>query len=219
MTFTPNTNAQSNIMANYVDLETDVKPWLQIPFTNTTVNTKLQAITDLACQWVQNYIGRPIAPTTYDRRFNGWNGWNGAYVELPYYPVLEIVSVTEYWGVSGPHVLSEQTPTNQVDGYQVDYLRGQVIRAFPGLVQRPWFPGSRNVEIVWTAGYNPIPADIKLATLEYIAHWWKNTQQQSGNRTGGSHMEYDDIVQSGMWQGVPHRIEALISPYVQVGVG
>ena len=217
-----NTNALSNIYANYVDLDEDVKTWLQINPIVTANDTRLQLLIDTACQWVQNYLGRPVGPTTYDRRFNGWTGWNGAYIELPYYPILEIVSVTEWWGVSGPHVLTEQTPENQSgqDVYQVDYQRGQLIRAFPGLVQRPWFPGSRNIEVTWTAGYNPVPADIKMATLEYINHWWRNTQQQSGNRGGGANVDYDPEEQgSGLWQGVPFRITELLDPYLHVGIG
>ena len=215
------TTAGSVTWKNYVDLENDVKPWLGIQTINTTGDARLQLLIDTACQWVQNFIGRPVAPTTFDRRFNGWTGWNGAYLELPYYPILEVVEVIEWWGISGPHVLVEQTPANQSsqDSFQCDYLRGQLIRTFPGLVQRPWFPGSRNIEVTWTAGYNPIPADIKMATLEYIAHWWRNTQQQSGNRPGAIAGDYDPAETSGLWQGVPNRITDLLSPYIQVGLG
>ena len=160
-------------------------------------------------------------PRHSDRRFNGYTGWNGAYIELPYYPILEITSVTEYWGVSGPHVLVEQTPTSQSsqDSFQCDYLHGILIRTFPGLVQRPWFPGSRNIEVTWTAGYNPIPADIRLASLEYIKFWWVNTQQQSGNRPGNLAGEYDASGPPGLYGGVPHILEDVFDSYIQVGMG
>jgi hypothetical protein len=216
---TTNVNASSLTWQNYVDLDNDVKPWLQIPPTDITVDYRLQLLTDMTCQWAQGKLGQPVAPTQFDRRFNGWSGWNGAYIELPYYPVLEVTSVIEYWGGSGPHVLSEGTPTNQVDGYQMDYQRGQLIRVFPGLVQKPWFPGSRNIEVVWTAGRNPIPADLKVATLEMIAHWWRNTQQMAAIRSGPS-PDYDpEQIASGLWQGTPLRITALLDGYQQVGIG
>jgi hypothetical protein len=217
VTVVVNSNAESNTWSNFLDLQADVKPWLQMEPANQSQDPQLQLIVDMACQWVQNWIGRPIAPTSFDRRFDGWAGWNGAYIELPYYPVLEITSVTEYWGASGPHVLSEQTPTNQIDGWQCDYMRGMLTRVFPGLVQKPWFPGSRNIEVVWTAGYNPLPADIKLATLEFVAYWWRNTQQASrpSLRVGG---EYDSPALAGLWAGVPGRIEELLEPYIQVGM-
>ena len=213
-----NTNGESLIWSNYVDLDADVKTWLQIPLTAPAkFDYQLQLLTDMTCQWVQNKLGRPIAPTQFTRYFDGNNGWNGAFIELPYYPVLSVASVTEYWGTSGPHVLLESTPTNQTDGWQCEYLRGTLRRVFQGLVERPWFPGSRNIEVTWTAGYNPVPADIKIATLEMIAHWWRNTQQQAGNRPSIS--EYDpEAVASGLWQGTPLRITTLLDSYIQVGI-
>lgn len=217
-----NSNAGTTpIWANYLDLAQDVKPWLQIPSSDTSRDTSLQLILDMACDWVQSYLGRPVAPTTFDRRYDGWSGWNGAYIELDYYPVLEITSVVEYWGVSGPHTLTESTPTNQVDGWQCEYLTGRLTRVFPGLVQKPWFPGSRNIEVVWVAGYNPVPPKIKVATLELIAHWFRNTQQESGLRppAASAGADYDSMTAGGPFEGVPMRIMDLLEPLTQVGLG
>ena len=216
---TANTNSSSLIWSNYLDLESDIKPWLQIPVTAPAkFDYQLQLLTDMTCQWVQSKLGRPIAPTQFNRYFDGNSGWNGAFIELPYSPVLEIVSVIEYWGTSGPHVLQECTPTAQIDGWQCEYLRGTLRRVFQGLVERPWFPGSRNIQVEWIAGYNPVPSDIKVATLEMIAHWWRNTQQQSGNRPGSAG-DYDpEVVAMGLWQGTPLRITALLDSYNQVGI-
>lgn len=216
-----NPNARSNWFQNFVDVPNDVKGWLQMPSSDTTHDVQLQLLTDMTCQWAQRRLGQPIAPTTFNRYFNGWAGWNGAYIELPYYPVLEIQNVTENWGASGPHVLSESTPTNQVDGWQCDYQKGQLIRVFPGLVQKPWFPGSRNIQIQWVAGWNPLPADFKVATLEMIAHWYRNVFQQSASRLGNAGVgnEYDpEVVASGLWQGTPLRITALLDAVVQIGI-
>lgn len=210
------------VWANYVDMNNDVKPYLQIPVGSVASDTILQGIIDMSCTWVQNYLGRPIAETEFFRRFSGWSGLSGACINLPYYPVLQVVSVVEYWGSSGPHVLAEQTPQQQgtQDVYQMDYLRGTVIRAFMGLVQRPWFPGSRNIEITWKAGYNPVPPDIKFATLQMIKHWWAQTQQASRSfpMPAGARQE-DELPMTGMFAGVPPEVERLLSPYVQMGIG
>jgi hypothetical protein len=218
VTIVVNSNAESLQWQNYLDVTNDVLPFLQMSTVTEAVAMKLQLFTDMACQWVQNYLGRPIAPTAFDRRYDGFSGWNGAYIDLPYYPVLEIISVTEYWGVAGPHVLNESIPTNQVDGFQCDYLRGIVIRVFPGNVQKPWFPGSRSIEIQWKAGYNPVPADIKIATLSLVAHWWHKTQQASraAVRAGGDDMTVPGV---GMFGGVSVDTIDLLEPYVQVGLG
>lgn len=214
-----NTNGLSFTWENYVDLNADVKPWLQFPASDTTHDTVLQLLTDGVCQWAQNTLGQPIAPTTFVRRFNGWANWNGAYIMLPYYPVLNIVEVAEYWGVAGPHVLYESTVTDQVDGFQCDYQTGMLTRVFPGNVQKPWFPGSMNIEIRWRAGRNPVPADLKIATLEDIKEWWVNTQQVSANQLGAAGQEYDAEGGREALTGVPNRVAAILETYMQVGIG
>lgn len=219
-----NANGSSLVFPTFLDVANDCKPWMNIPASNTQWDANLGLIVDMACQWVQNYLGKPIGPTSFTRRFDGWSGFQGAYLELPYYPVLEVTSVIEYWGVSGPHTLNESTPINQIDGWQCEYAVGRLIRVFPGNVVKPWFPGSRNVEVSWVAGYNPIPADIKLATLELATHWFRNTQEQSGVRTGigiPASGEFDPAETSGgtMWTGVPYRIIDLLEPYLTIGIG
>lgn len=101
----------------------------------------------------------------------------------------------------------------------MDYLRGTVIRTFMGLVQRPWFPGSRNIEITWTAGYNPLPADIKTATLELVNHWWRNTQEAVRTSPLQINGYEEPAPTGGLWPAVPNRITAWLEPYVQVGIG
>jgi hypothetical protein len=208
---------------NFLDLANDVKPYLQFGGVSVseTENSQLQETIDMCCQWVQTYLGRPIAPTEFWRRFSGWTGMNGSSVMLPYYPVLEVKKVIEYWGSSGPHELTEQTPASQggQEVFQLEPLTGRLIRTFTGLIQRPWFPGSRNIEVTWVAGYNPVPTTVRRATLELIAHWWRNTQQAS--RSGPMPQGYDPEVAAvaGMWAGVPNRVVNLLSPFEQQGIG
>lgn len=210
---------------DYVSVEDDVMPWLQIPSGKITSGSmqdvNLRLLTSAACFWVQDEYGRPVAPTSFTRRFDGWSGWNGAYIELPYYPVLDVTSVTEYRGAAGAWVLTESTPTTQVDGYQIEPLTGRLIRIFPGNVQKPWFPGSRNIEVTWTAGFNPVPAQIRLGTLELIAEWWRNTQQQDATLAPGIQpaSEYDAASAREPFGGVPPRIRSMFNTLVQQGLG
>jgi hypothetical protein len=205
--------------SSYLDLENDVKPWLQDNTINEAAqNAKLEMVIDDVCVWIQSYLGRPIAPTTFTRRFSGWSGWNGAVIALPYYPVLATPKVVEWWGTSGPHELIEQTPEVQGGGemFQLVPLTGQIVRSFQGLVQRPFFPGLRNIEVQWEAGYNPVPPDIKMATLRQIAHEWRKEQQasRSAPAPAGAEPEY-----GGPMMGLHPDVKARISPYLQQSIG
>lgn len=212
-----NSNALSIEWANLVDLANDVKPFLQIPATDTTRDPILQGLIDGISDWVQREIGQPIAKTRFDAKFDGNSGWNGSYIMLPYVPVLEVVSVTEYWGNSGGHVLTEQTPTDQVDGFQCEYATGRLTRVFQGLWQKPWFPGSGNVLVVWDAGYNPTPKGAQLATKIAIKWYWDNLMQHSRSARGGDQWERPDEAQ--FWGSVmPAMLKPLVSQFARVGI-
>jgi hypothetical protein len=123
----------------------------------------------------------------------------------------------------GPITLTESVPTAQVDGWQCEWQVGRLIRVFPGNVQKPWFPGSRNIEVTWTAGYNPVPPTYKKATLELVKYWWINEQQNAGITSApGVSGDYDQADQSsnaGLWAGVPDRIKMMLEPRPTIGIG
>jgi len=197
---------------SYLDLTDDVLPWLQLSTEPEPVrDQKLRLVTNGICRRAQNYIARPIAPLTYFKRFSGWPGANGAVINLPYYPVIEMIRVVEYRGQSGPYELKEQTPEHQyTESFQLEAMTGAVIRVFQGMIQRPWFPGSKNIEITWTAGFNPVPEDIRLATLEYIKKWWGGTQQGSRSVQPAGALGYTGEVgpdMAGVWGDLQRTLE------------
>lgn len=210
---------------DYLDVTVDVLPWLQMSPADvgspmSYLATNLAGITSMVCTRVQQELGQPIAPTQFTRRFDGWSSWQGAYIELPYYPVISIDTVTEYQGSSGAIVLQESTPPAQTDGFQIDPLVGRLTRVFPGNVQKPWYPGSRNVEVTWTAGFANTPPDLKIASLEWVAAWWRNKQQGSA-LTNGSGYDADEMGDSSndQWSGMPASIRSIIAGRQQIGIG
>lgn len=211
---------------DYVDVTNDVMPYLQINGWNdlggetTGLAQNLTLITSMCCDWIQETLGKPIAPTVFDRRFDGWSSWNGGYIELPYYPVVNIISVTEYRGTAGPFVLPESTPASPTNGYQLEPETGQLRRVWGGNVVTAWFPGSRNVEVVWRAGYDTVPPRFRVGTLEMIAYWWRNHMQQSALRLGQAGAdEYDSPFSQGILAGTPDAILDILFPNAQVSLG
>jgi hypothetical protein len=224
LSFTSSTPQWSPI----IDRDSDLKPFLQYPREKTDQDEVLDLLASSASDWINSYLGRPIAPTKFTERFDGWAGWTGSIILLPYYPVLEVVSVLEYWGLSGPHSLVEQTPANQYGvgytagspsqgTYQLNPRIGEIRRTFPGLVQKPFFPGSRNIEITWVAGFDPIPGQVKFAALELASHWYRSSQEQEEihyGPGGGGGSGRDDL-----WPAVPNRVTMLLESFTQQGIG
>lgn len=201
----------SPVWQSYVDITNDVKPFLQWPTGVSAQDGLLQNVIDAACWWAQDTLGQPIALTEFFRRFDGYQGWGSSTVSLPYRPVVvdgsHTITVVEWWGASGPHTLTMQTPAAQggSDMFTLDALEGIIFRSYLGLLPRPTFPGLRNIEVTWWAGYNPVPLHYRYATLRLIRHWWAHDFQsqvqgfQRGNAGEIPHEYFplipDDVLQ------------------------
>lgn len=199
----------------------EVKQWLRYPNPtqpSSTDDANLQRVIDMACASVQNHINRPVGAQTFWERHDGWSG---EYIILKETPFLELVSCIEWQSSGGPINLVESTPENPVDGIQINYATGRIMRTFAGYSwPRPFFPGSRNIEVTYKAGFNPIPGDLWMGTVELVSHWWVNTQQQSALRLPGESAkdEYEPEETSGAFAGIPYRVQAMIDPYRLPGV-
>lgn len=171
-------------------------------------------IVSMACDWVQSFLDRPVTPTQFVRRFDS----ESAKISLPYTPLISVDLVTEAGGVDA-FVLPESTPTAYLDGYQVDYTSGTVTRV-NGIYPKQWLPGSRNIEVTWTAGYQSPPAKVLVATLELIKHWWENAVENPAINSGPSATaDYAPEETTGMWTGIPARVESMLEPMLRIGIG
>src|ERR1039458_4706094 len=147
----------------------DLMGWMQIPagsITSPQVVTNMQRVIDSSCAMVQRYCGRPLCPTMYAERHDGWSGSD---ILLRKNPFLDLISCTEYQSAGGVVVLLEATPTsnnNDANVIQIDRAVSMIRRAFGGYSwPRTFFPGSRNISIVYTAGFDPVPPDAWEATV------------------------------------------------------
>lgn len=199
--------------ATYLDLkETD--DWLQFKGTPTGGQlTILQRVIDAACERAQNMANRPFGATEFKERHDGWAGDT---IVLHYSPFLRLVKCREYQSSGGFVDLPESTPENPVEGIQIDYATSEVTRTFGGYSwPRPFFPGRRNVEVTYIAGFDPVPADVWTATVDLVAYWWRNTQQTSisSPQPLGSYGEPLSTGNTDLWPGVPNRIADVFESY------
>lgn len=210
--------AGGNQYGAYLTLS-EVKSWLRFP--NPTAESSddalLQRIVDACCSKIQQRLNRPVGSQECWERHDGWSG---EYIFLKQSPVLELVSCIEWQSSGGPITLVESTPQNPVDGIQINYATGRIMRTFAGYSwPRPFFPGSRNIEITYRAGLNPVPPDVWMATVEWVADWWRNGIQQPGVGVAlSSEVDAPEPAQDTMWRGMPHWVADMISDYVKVGV-
>jgi hypothetical protein len=187
--------------------------------SNSDLSLNMELFIDACCDWVQDTLNKPLAPTQFTYRFDGAAGLNGAYIMLPFYPVISIDSVTEWLGQSAQE-LQESTPDSQADGYQIAKRTGRLTRVFQGNMPKPWFPGSRNIEVSWTAGYQTVPPRLLLGTLELIAYWWRNKEDQPAWKPGDTGYDQGAGQQSTSFlAGTPQDILNMLFPTSQISIG
>ena len=210
--------------AAYLDLAEQVKPWLQIDFTDDTHDVALNILINSTCTQVQRIIGGPVPETLYGPadgvgKFDGAASLASEYIMLPRTPVIQVVSVVEYQG-SNPVTLSEiSDPSTGGDGYQIDYRTGLLTRVVGGIWGRPWYPGSNNVWVTWKAGFNPIPEDLIEATLDWVEYKYRNGQQSSGFQRVTMQQEVEPTPGAGgLYPYMPNRVRAALDSYIKYGM-
>jgi hypothetical protein len=203
--------------AVYLDFE-EAWQWIQMDTAPTGQNrSKLQRMINSACATAQRGANRPFGPSFFRERHDGWSG---EYIQLRYSPFLELVACTEWQSTVGPVNLVESTPGNAVEGVQIDYGTSQIMRVFAGGAgswPRPFFPGSRNIEVSYRAGFNPVPDDVWEATCDLVAYRWRMSQE-SPRWFPGSGDEYGGGQSSALYPGVPNRIAEVFESYRTPGV-
>ena len=90
-------NPQGEKYANFLDLDTMVKPWLHILISDPSQDFILSTITRAISTRMQQFIGSPIAPQIYGPddghgKFDGGGGLFSSYIMLPKTPILKVIS-------------------------------------------------------------------------------------------------------------------------------
>lgn len=147
--------------------------------TNDDQDAELHLYTD-AVTPVLVYLGCDLDSTDYTDTFDG----GACQIMLHHTPVISVTSVIESWGSNYTQTL---TATDLFSGsgstgsycYSIELATGVLTRRAAG-VAIPFAPGTRNVQVAWTAGFADIPANLTLAALELVRGWWQIGEQ--GNR-------------------------------------
>lgn len=205
-------------MANVVTLD-EVRAHLRYPIADTQDDALLQLHIDAADDALRKECGE-LVPQTYDELYDGGD----VSIFLLHRPVLSVASVEEGWGTQN-FILDFVPPNNLSLGslyaYSVDNDEsGQITRRTAGNIATRFVPGNYNIRVTYTAGRQPIPPLIKLAELELISWWWRNTEERAANAQTGTFGAVDiEIPKSGaamytsINQGIPWGIIEMLKAY------
>jgi hypothetical protein len=199
----------------------DVRAHLQIPTADTSWDDQLQntfipAVADI----IKNECG-DVMPYQYDEYYDG--GTPTIWLHHP--PVLSILSIQEGWGYTNyelDYVQVNATAATSMFAYSLDQSStGQITRRSGGNVAIPFVCGDANIRVTYLSGRNSVPGGLKLAALELVAHYWRNSQQRLAQApaTGYDAVDMDQPGSGpqggliGLDLGIPEQVIELLRPY------
>ena len=152
----------------------------------TADDAELQTVVGAAVGVLEDIIG-PVAARSITDTFNG----GVSQIVLRTQPVLAVTSVSERLGlITYTDVADVPGTSYSTYGYQLDD-NGIVTKHMSGWTV-PFFNGTRNVTVTYTAGRTSLSPKLQLAVAELTLHLWK-TQQGSRSRQ----TQPDEFVPSG----------------------
>lgn len=207
-----------NQMASSIVSLSDVKAHLRYPTANTADDVALQGFINAAGDVINAECGM-VMPQQFDEYYDGGD----KQIWVRHIPILEVFQVEEGWGFTNYNLAWVQVnsiTTSNMFAFSIDEPEtGLISRRVGGNVSVPFIPGDGNIHITYSAGRSTVPAAIRLAALELIAHWWQGSQQRGGGGVSAYDTMNTDFPRSGqdiftpMNQGVPYRILELLKPY------
>lgn len=164
----------------------------------TTHDVELQTFIDAAEAAIEAVIG-PITARSVTAVIRSGNT---STLVLPVAPAISLTSVVVDDGAA--EVLGD---------FSLDLASGLVTRA------EPWADSfaAGIYTITYSAGRNPVPADIRLAIAEMVRHLW-STQRGPSGRPGSQQSETLANTLPGAAYALPVRVTQLLAPHTFAGL-
>lgn len=168
----------------------DAAAYLRIE--NSDKHDVLETMCNAAQAAIEAHVG-PLEPTEITARVEG-----GALLFLPKIPAISLTSVTPLGGTA--LTVGDLWVTNT----------GAVRYTTATCFTADWY------DVVYQAGFDPLPDDLLLAVKELVRHFW-TTQRGGTQRPGANQSEMLSNSIPGFAHTFPYRVSELIAPYEQPG--
>src|SRR5487761_205916 len=173
----------------------NVKAWFAPPLMTTSDDALLTRLVTAASAFIQTWLGRTIAQTSYSETRNGQGGTR---LFLRNRPVVAVASLT----VDGVAIAPASGPGQA--GYLFDdssvYLAGHAFTR-----------GQQNVTVAYTAGYAATPPELEQACIALVALRYKER-----DRIGQVSKNLAGEVVSFAQKDMPADVQTLLDQYRSV---
>ena len=171
-------------------------------------DARLNVLIPSVSQLIKTYCGNSFVDFYSSAKTETLNiDWNTHIIQLTESPVNAITSVQERDSYSGVY----STLTTGAYEYYLSTSTDSIFRTNSGGYQS-WPTGAGAVKVIYTAGYSPIPGDLKLAVLDLISYYLKNEHKLRQSIAGASLQNQGSSTQTGN-VGFPDHIKRVLDLY------
>lgn len=164
----------------------EVKGRLGIQPSNTTRDEEISLLIEAVTPLIEHKTG-PIVP----RRFEEWHEGGNTYIMLRRRPstfpgtspILRLVACSEYLGpIEWPLAIIASPDQGQLYSCMLDSKLAMVVRRTAGGGVQAFPNQPQAVHVVYEAGQETVPPNVKVALMEALREFWQSTQQVGRGR-------------------------------------
>lgn len=144
---------------------------------------RIEALIPSVSQLIKTYCGNSIVDYYDTNKTEYLNiNWDTEIVQLTESPVNNIVSVE----IRDSYQDSYVELTEAAYEFYFDPTTDSIFRTTGGRNYRNWPKGPGAVKVVYTAGYETVPADLQLAVIDLITYYLKDEHKERRTLAGAS---------------------------------
>lgn len=177
----------------------DVKEFINNPDADDDL---VEALIDRASADIEIYTMQPIEPRDIvENKDGGFTDF-----VLVHRPIITVNNIQDFADPDNPETVDPTTFTvYEKEGRIVNGARGRRTRS-------KWTKGIQRWQIDYKAGFDPIPEDVKQATIFLVSSWYNN--RNSGDFQSESLGDYSYTVNSIASElGIPSTVKRMLAPY------
>jgi uncharacterized phiE125 gp8 family phage protein len=184
----------------------DVKEHLRIEAADSTEDTFLEKLIDRCTSRIESYVNRKLKKRSYTELYDGSGTQK---LLLNQFPITALTSVNIDQG-------QDFLPSTDVDIEAIVIQAEEGLLSWSGVVNSSsafnagiWSAGVRNIQVVYEAGYDPIPDDLAAACIKLVAVEFNRAREGADAFTAEGTAGH-----SVTWiQGMPQEIDEMLLAY------
>lgn len=149
--------------------------------TSVKEDLRLTTLVESVSQLVKTYCGNSIVDFWAENKIEEFSiDWNTSMIQLTESPIRHIISVEERENFSSDYT------TLTSSEYYLDSITDSIFKVSSTGQKQNWKHGPGSVKVTYNAGYEEVPADLKLAVFDLITYYLKDEHKERRTLAGAS---------------------------------